>query len=81
MASTYWKEAIFNKAASSVSWSNVNALFLALAATGILVVHNSNDGLMWIVGRQTPTIIQQPNVYVTLIEATIGDPNYIKDDT
>jgi hypothetical protein len=35
---------------------------------------------MWIVGHQTPTIIQQPNVYVTLIEATIGDPNYIKDD-
>jgi hypothetical protein len=54
---------------------------LVLAATGILVVQNSNDGLMWIVGRQIPTIIQQPNVYVTLIEATIGDPNYIKDYT
>jgi hypothetical protein len=54
---------------------------MALAATGILVVHNSNDGLMWIVDPQTSTVIQQPNVYMTLIEAMIGNPNYIMDDT
>jgi hypothetical protein len=32
MASSYWKEMIFDKASSTVSWLNVDALLLSLAA-------------------------------------------------
>jgi hypothetical protein len=50
MYSTYWKEFIFDKASSSVSCSNVDTLFLSLAATGIFDINYTNDALAWVVG-------------------------------
>ncbi len=78
MASLYWKETIFDKASTSVSQSNVDVLFLSLAASRILEMQNTNDGLMRIVGQQAP-VLQQPNAFVTLAEATIGETNYTMD--
>ncbi len=78
MVSTYWKEMIFNKASSTVSWLNVDALFLSLAATGILEILNTTEGIMWIVGWEV-LVLQQQLPSVTLIEATIGLAKYTKD--
>jgi hypothetical protein len=79
MVITYWKEMIFDKASSTVSWLNVDALFLSLAATGILEIKNTAEGIMWIVGREVPVLPQQLPNSVTLIEATIGLAKYTKD--
>jgi hypothetical protein len=56
MASTYWKEMIFDKASGLVSQSNVDALFLLLAAAGILEIQNTTEGFMWIVGQEAPVV-------------------------
>ncbi len=79
MASTYWKEMIFDKASSTVSWLNVDALFLSLAATGILEIKNTAAGITWIVGWGVPVLPQQLPNSVTLIEVTIGLAKYTKD--
>ena len=79
MMSNYWKEIIFDKASSSVSRTNVDALFLSLAASGIIEIQNKNDGIKWFVGRQAP-LLPQPNINVTLMDATIGEANYKLDE-
>jgi hypothetical protein len=53
---THWKEMIFDKASRTVSWLNVDALFLSLAATGVLEIQNTSEGIMWIVGREVPVL-------------------------
>jgi hypothetical protein len=70
---------VLDKASSSVSSSNVDALFLSLAVTGILEILNRTDRIMWIVGREVP-VVQQQLPCVTLVEATIGIGKYIKDN-
>jgi hypothetical protein len=64
MASTYWKEIIFNMASGSVSQSNLNALFLLLAAADILEIQNTTEGFMWIVGWEAP-VVEQQHAHVT----------------
>jgi hypothetical protein len=78
MCSEYWKEIIFDKSSSSVSRTNVDALFLSLAALGILEIQNTTDGIKWVIGRQPPVAIQ-PNNDVSLIDATIGEAKYKVD--
>ncbi len=56
MASTYWKEMIFDKASSLVSQSNVDALFLSLAAAGILEIQNTTERFLWIAGQEAPVV-------------------------
>jgi hypothetical protein len=77
-ASTYWKEMIFDKASSSVSQSNLDAIFLSLVATRILEIQNTTDKIMWIVGWEAP-IVQQQHARVKLVEATIGSEKYTMD--
>ena len=79
MTSNYWKEIIFDKASLSVSRTNVDALFLSLAASGINKTQNTNDGIRWFVGRQAP-LLPQPNINVTLMDATIGEAKYKLDE-
>ena len=76
--SDYWKEIIFDKASSSVSRVNVDALFLSLAASGILEIQNTTDGIKWVIGRQSP-VATLPNHDVSLIDATIGEAKYKVD--
>jgi hypothetical protein len=79
MTSAYWKEIIFNKASTSISRTNVDSLFLLLAATGILEIQNSRDGIRWVLGRQVPTT---PLTYtdVSLINVTFGVADYTLDN-
>jgi hypothetical protein len=79
MTSAYWKEIIFDKASTSISRTNVDSLFLSLAATGILEIQNSRDGIRWVLGRQAPTT---PLTYtdVSLINITFGVANYTLDN-
>jgi hypothetical protein len=79
MTSNYWKEIIFDKVSKSVSQTNVDAHFLSLAASGIIKIQNTNDGIKWFVGHQAPFHLQ-PNINVTLIDATIGEAKYKLDE-
>ncbi len=76
--SDYWKEIIFDKASSSVSRVNLDALFLSLAASGILEIQNTTDGIKWVIGRQS-LVATLPNHAVSLIDATIGKAKYKVD--
>jgi hypothetical protein len=79
MTSEYWKEIVFDKSSSSVTRTNVDCLFLSMAASGILEMQNTNDGIKWVVGRLAPTTTQ-PNRDLSLIEATIGEAKYKVDE-
>jgi hypothetical protein len=58
-----------------MSRANVDALFLSLAACGILEIQNTSDGMKWFLGRQAPRTVL-PNLDVSLIDATIGEAKY-----
>jgi len=75
MLSTYWKEIIFDKASVSVLRANVDALFLSLAACGILEIQNTSNGMELFLGCQAPRTVL-PNSDVSLINATIGEAEY-----
>ena len=75
MLSTYWKEIIFDKASASMSRANVDALFLSLAACGILEIQNTSNGMELFLGCQAPRTVL-PNSDVSLINATIGEAEY-----
>jgi len=46
MTSASWKEILFDKSSTSSTWTNVDSLFLSLAATEILEIQNSPaDGI------------------------------------
>jgi hypothetical protein len=75
MSSTFWKEMIFDKALSSASLSNVDVLFLQLAAAGIVEIKYNNNTFVWVVGQQ-PLAVHKQHVHVTLIEATLVDAKY-----
>jgi hypothetical protein len=62
----------------SVSDSNVDALFLSLAAAGILDINYTNVALAWVVGPQPPAVHKE-KVHVTPIEVTVGDAKYNMD--
>jgi hypothetical protein len=47
---------IFDKASSLVSQSNVDALFLSLAAAGILEIQNTTERFLWIAGQEAPVV-------------------------
>ena len=79
MTSEYWKEIVFDKSSSSVTRKNVDCLFLSMAASGILEMQNTNDGIKWVVGRLAPTTTQ-PNRDLSLIEATTGEAKYKVDE-
>ena len=78
MTSTYWKEILFDKSSMSITRTNVDSLFLWLAASGILEIQNSPDGIRWMLGRQAPTIATT-DTNVALIHATIGMAKYTLD--
>jgi len=79
MMSTYWKEIVFDKSSTSITRTNVDSLFLSLAASGILEIQNSPDGIRWMLGRQAPTIMTT-DTNVALIHATIGTAKYTLDE-
>ena len=79
MTSAYWKEIIFDKASTSITRTNVDSLFLSLAATGILEIQNSPDGIRWVLGRQAPTTATT-DTDVSLISVTIGVAMYTLDN-
>jgi hypothetical protein len=71
MTSSYWKEILFNKSSTSITRTNVDSLYLSLAASGILEIQNSPDGIRWMLGRQAP-MIATTDTNVVLIHTTIG---------
>ena len=75
MTSTYWKEILFDKSSMWITQTNVDSLFLSLALSGILEIHNSPDGIRWMHGRQAPTTATT-DTNVALIHATIGTAKY-----
>ena len=79
MTNVYWKEILFDKASSTISRTNVDALFLSLAASGILEIQNSADGIRWVIGRLPPTTAIT-GTDVSLISATIGIAKYTLDE-
>ena len=79
MTSTYWKEILFDKSSTSITQTNVDSLFLSLAASGILEIQNSPDGIRWMLGRQAPTTATT-DTNVALIHATIGTAKYTLDE-
>jgi hypothetical protein len=79
MTSTYWKEILFDKSSKSITQTNVDSLFLSLAASGILEIQNSPDGIRWLLGRQAPTTATT-DTNVALIQATIGMAKYTLDE-
>jgi hypothetical protein len=79
MTSTYWKEILFDKSSTSITQTNVDSLFLLLAASGILEIQNSPDGIRWMLGRQAPTTATT-DTNVGLIHATIGTAKYTLDE-
>ena len=79
MMSTYWKEILFDKSSTSITRTNVDSLFLSLAASGILEIQNSPDGIRWMIGRQAPTTVTT-DTNVGLIRATIGTAKYTLDE-
>ena len=79
MSNAYWKEIIFDKAPSSVSRVNVNALFLSLAAAGILEIQNTSEGMKWFIGREAPRTVA-PNLDVLFLDETIGEVKYKVDE-
>jgi hypothetical protein len=78
MTSTYWKEILFDKLLTSITRTNVDSLFLSLAASRILDIQNSPDGIRWKLGRQAPTTATT-DTNVGLIHATIGTAKYALD--
>jgi len=72
MMSAYWKEILFAR-------TNVDSLFLSLAATGILEIQNSPDGIRWVLGRQAPTTAIT-DTDVSLISVTVGVAKYTLDN-
>ena len=79
MTRTNWKEIVFDKSSTSITRTNVDSLFLSLAASGILEIQNSPDGIRWMLGRQAPTITTT-DTNVALIHATIGTAKYTLDE-
>ena len=79
MTSAYWKEIIFDKASTSITQTNVDSLFLSLAATGILEIQNSCDGIRWVLGQQAPTT-PLTDTDVLLINITFGVAKYTLDN-
>jgi hypothetical protein len=63
----------------SITRTNVDSLFLLLAASGILEIQNSPDGIRWMLGRQAPTTATT-DTNVALIHATIGTAKYTLDE-
>ena len=61
-----------------MSWTNVDALFLSLAASGILEIQNMTDGIKRVIGCQPP-VATLPNHDVSSIDATIGEAKYKVD--
>jgi hypothetical protein len=78
MLNAYWKEIIFDKSPSAVSRVNVNALFLLLAAAGILEIQNTSEGMKWFLGQEAPRTVA-PNLDVSFLNATIGEAKYKVD--
>ena len=79
MTSTYWKEIVFDKLSTAITQTNVDSLFLSLAASGILEIQNSPDGVRWMLGRQAPTTATT-DTNVALIHATTGTTKYTLDE-
>ncbi len=69
MSSAYWKETIFDKGTSGMSSSSVDSLFSALAASGILFIQNTTNGLVWNVGQQAPVGVVHANVGQKLLKS------------
>jgi hypothetical protein len=79
MTSTYWKEILFDKSSTLITQTNVDSLFLSLAASGILEIQNCPDGIRWMLKCQAPTTATTVT-NVALIRATIGTAKYTLDE-
>ncbi len=55
------------------------ALFLSMAASGILEIQKTTDGIKWMLGLQSP-VQRESNVNVSFVDATIGEAKYKLDE-
>jgi len=73
--STYWKEALFDRAAGGISRMHVDSLFLSLIASGMIKMTMQNNALQWVIAREYDSTT--PN---SIIESCLGRPIYTRDD-
>ncbi len=59
--------------------SKYDALFLSLAASGILEIQNTSDGMKWFLRRRAP-MTPPSNSDVSLLNATLGEAKYKLDE-
>ena len=72
--STYWKEALFDRAAGGISRMHVDSLFLSLIASGMIKMTMQNNALQWVIAREYDTAAN------SIIESCLGRPIYKLDD-
>jgi hypothetical protein len=71
-SSTFWKEALFDRA--GISRMHVDSLFLSLIATGMIKMTMLNNALQWVIAREYGTASN------SIIESHIGCPIYKRDN-
>ena len=72
--STYWKEALFDRAAGGISRMHVDSFFMSLIASGMIKMTMQNNALQWIIAREYDTTAN------SIIESCLGCPIYKRDD-
>jgi hypothetical protein len=75
VASAFWKEAIFDRAAGGISQCHVDSLFLSLIASGMLQMNFRNPTFEWIVVHEYGGTANN-----CFIENHIGCPIYKRDN-
>ena len=72
--STFWKEALFDRAAGGISRMHVDSLFLSLIAAGLIKMTMQNNALQFVIAQEYDTASN------SMIESQIGRPLYKQDD-
>ena len=73
-SSTFWKEALFDRAAGGILRMHVDSLFLSLIASGMIKMTMLNNALQWVIAREYGTASN------SIIESHIGCPIYKRDN-
>jgi hypothetical protein len=66
--STYWKEALFDRAAGGILRMHVDSFFMSLIASGMIKMTMQNNALQWIIAREYNTTAN------SIIESCLGCP-------
>ena len=72
--STFWKEALFDRAAGGISRTHVDSLFLSLIAAGLIKMTMQNNALQFVIAQEYDTASN------SMIESQIGRPLYKRED-